>query len=129
MRPDFAEDPRFTFGWRDMTDDLTPREHEWRSYRRDGEETARLLLVRNYPSHTGDRTVPAVLIADVEVREDLQRTGDHIGTALVDALVADYRDWEIYLGPTERSKGFWNRFGWPKCDCDDCDLIVRRPAS
>lgn len=43
----------------------------------------------------------------------------------------DYRDWKIYIGPTPRSKPFWDRFGWRMCDCDACDgrdLIVRRPA-
>lgn len=131
-RPDFADDPRFTvFRWREMTDDLSPNENEWRSYRRDDEEIARLRLVRNYPSHSGDRAVPALLISNVEVRADLRGSEDHIGTALVDALAADYRDWEIYLGPAMGSEGFWNRFGWPMCDCQDCDghdLIVRRPA-
>lgn len=130
-RPDFAEDPRFNaYQWRDMTDDLTPAQNEWRSYRRDDDEVARLLLVLNFSSHTGDRAASAILISNVEVREDLQHI-NYIGTDLIDALAAEYRDSEIYLGPTRTSKPFWKRFGWPMCDCEACgcrDLIVRRPA-
>lgn len=130
-RPAFAEDPGFTAQWWGQNADFTPPDYEWRSYRRDDEEIARALLSLKFPSHTGDPSVPALLIWNFEVRQDLQRTEEHVGTALVDALAAEYRDWEIYIGPTPRSKPFWDRFRWPMCDCEDCDgrgLIVRRPA-
>lgn len=130
-RPAFADDPRFTAQWWGQNGDFTPPDYEWRSYRRDDEEIARALLSLRFPSHTGDRSVPALLIWNFEVRQDMQRTGEHVGTALVDALAAEYRDWEIYIGPTPHSKPFWDRFGWPMCDCEDCDgrdFIVRRPV-
>lgn len=130
-RPDFAEDPRFTFPWHWWTDDLTSSESEWRSYSRDDEEVARLLLVRNFRSYTAGRPVPAVLISDLEVPTGLRRTGQYIGTSLVKELVEEFRGWEIYVGPTASSMWFWDGFGWPMCDCEVCDgrdLIVRRPA-
>ncbi|MBT1669649.1 hypothetical protein KK092_09670 [Curtobacterium flaccumfaciens pv. flaccumfaciens] len=131
QRPDFAEDPRFTFPWRWWTDDLTSSENEWRSYSRDDEEIARLLLVRNFRSHTTGRSAPAVLISNLEVPQGLRETGRYIGTSLVNELVEEFRGWEIYIGPTSSSTWFWKRFRWPMCDCEACDgqdLIVRRPA-
>lgn len=130
-RPNYDDDDRFNAEWWGEHGNFTPPDYQWRSYRRDGQEIARALLVLRFTSHTPDHAGPALLIWNFEVRRDLQRTGEHIGTELVQALAAEYPDREIYSGPTPQSMPFWKRFGWPMCDCEDCfgrNLVVRRPA-
>lgn len=128
-RPDFGSDDGFTASWWGEHADFGPPDHQWRSYSQNGEQVARLLLSLRFSSHTSP-PAPAVMVWNFEVRQDLQRNGEHIGTTIVDELVAEYRDQEIYIGPTPDSIGFWKRFRWPMCDCDYCggrDFIVRRP--
>jgi hypothetical protein len=128
-QPDFDVDEGFTVSWWGENTDFSPPDYQWRSYSRDGQEVARLLLSLRFPSHSVP-AVPAVLIWNFEVHRGLQRSGAHIGSRIVVELTAEYRTQEIYIGPTPESVGFWRRFGWPMCDCDDCggrDFILRRP--
>ena len=88
-----------------------------------------MLLSLRFPSHS-DPSAPAVMVWNFEVREDLQASGEHIGTAIVDQLVAEYSEREIYIGPIAGSVGFWERFRWPMCNCEECNgrnFIVRLP--
>ncbi len=128
-RPDYADDRRFTRTWW-ANGGLGPPDHQWRSYIQRGEEVARLLLHLRYPAHSSRTNSPAVMVWSFEVREDLRCNGTHLGTAIIQQLASEYRDREIYVGPTQQSASFWARFGWPMCNCTECDgrdLIVRRP--
>ncbi len=75
-RPDYPTDDRFTAHWWGESGDFTPPDYEWRSYRRGDEEIARALLVLTFSSHTAHRSVPALLVWNFEVRQDLQRNGN-----------------------------------------------------
>lgn len=128
-RPDFGSDDGFTASWWGEHADFGPPDHQWRSYSQNGEQVARLLLSLRFPSHS-NLPVPAVMVWNFEVRQDLQRNGAHIGSTIVAELAAEYQDLEIYIGPTSDSIDFWKQFRWPMCDCDECndhDFIVRRP--
>jgi hypothetical protein len=128
-RPDFGSDDGFTASWWGEDADFGPPDHQWRSYVRNGEEVARMLLSMRFLSHS-DPSASALMVWNFEVREGLQCSGEHIGTTIVEQLVSEYGDREIYIGPTPESVGFWERFRWPMCDCDECDgrnFIVRRP--
>lgn len=128
-RPDFNDDDGFTASWWGENADLGPPDHQWRSYTWNGEEVARLLLSLRYSSHWNP-TVPALMVWSFEVRRDLQRREAHVGTRIIEALVAEYRGREIYVGPTPDSIGFWQQFDWSMCDCEECggrDFIIRRP--
>lgn len=90
-----------------------------------------MLFVLGYASHSRSAPSAAVMIWNFEVREDLRCSGDHIGTRIVQQFVDEYGDQEIYIGPTPASHSFWERFGWPLCDCDQCwgpDYFVRPPS-
>lgn len=128
-RPDFGLHNGFTASWWGENAGFGPPDHQWRTYSQNGEEIARLLLSLRFTSHSLPAD-PAVMIWNFEVRGDLQRNGEHIGTRIVDELVAEYGNREIYIGPTSDSIGFWEQFRWPMCDCDECngrDFILRRP--
>ena len=128
-RPDFVDDDRYTAAWWGNSASVGPPAYQWRSYIRLGEEVARILLGLRFDAHSRHPST-ALLVSNFEVREDMRCSGTHIGTTIVNQLDAEYRDREIYIGPTSESKTFWARFGWPMCDCDQCrgrDLIVRRP--
>lgn len=125
-RPDFGFHDGFRASWWGEHSSFGPPDHEWRTYSRNGEEVARLLLSLRFTSHSVP-AVPAVMVWNFEVHRDLQRSGEHIGTRIIDELVAEYSDREIYIGPTAESIGFWERFRWPMCDCEECagrDFIV-----
>lgn len=128
LTPGFADDARFTASWWSENANLRPPSYLWRSYSAGGEEVARVLLSLGFPSHSGDASVPALLVWSFEVRDDLR--GDGFGTTIVDQLAREFPDRELYIGATAESASFWERFGWPMCDCDECDgrdFIVRRP--
>lgn len=130
--PVFADDDRFKpTGWR-RNADFGPPEYQWRSYAWRGEEVARMLISLRFFSHTSQTSVPAVMVWDFEVREDLRCSGDHIGTRIMEQFSDDFGDKEMYIGPTPKSTSFWMRFGWPMCDCTNCcgrDFIVRPPLN
>lgn len=88
-----------------------------------------MLLSLRYVSHTPRATAPAVMIWDFEVREGLRISEDRIGTRIITQLADEFSDRELYIGPAHDAVGFWERFGWPMCDCAACegrDMIVRR---
>jgi hypothetical protein len=129
-RPDFVNDDRFTAAWWGGSATGGPPTHQWRSYIQHGEEVARILLSLRFPSHSLSPAPSALMVWSFEVREDLRCNGTHIGTTIVNQLVDEYRDREIYIGPTPESRTFWARFRWPMCNCDDCrghDFIVHKP--
>lgn len=87
-----------------------------------------MLLRLLYPSHSQGLSDRALMIWNFEIRADLR--GGGIGTTIIDQLLDEHSNREIYVGPTSDSVAFWERFGWPMCDCDDCDgrdFLVRRP--
>ncbi|WP_223286322.1 UvrD-helicase domain-containing protein [Kocuria atrinae] len=130
--PVFADDDRFNPTWWRRNADFGPPEHQWRSYAWRGEEVARMLVSLRFSSHISHTSVPAVMVWDFEVREDLRCSGDHIGTRIIEQFSDDFNDKEIYIGPTPKSTSFWTRFGWPMCDCASCcgrDFIVRPPLN
>lgn len=132
LRPDFADDERFTTAWWAEDNEFSMPEHQRRKYMRNGQEVARILLSLRFPSHSPGPSASAVMIWNFEVREDLRCSETHVGTTIVNQLVGEYLDREIHIGPTPESEPFWARFGWPMCDCDRCesrDFIVRRPDS
>jgi signal transduction histidine kinase len=61
------------------------------------------------------------MIWTFEVRQDLQRNGSHIGRSIVEKLVAEHRDREIYVGSAPGAIGFWSQLDWSMCGCGDCD--------
>lgn len=130
-QPNYDDDIGFTPSmWLERSRGRT--DHQWRSYLLDGDdEVARMLLTPTYSSHTHRRATRAVLLDAIEVRADLQRSGTHIGRMVIEELVDDHRNWEIYAGPTASSALFWDeKLGWPRCDCNDCygrDFVVWRP--
>ncbi len=116
--------------WWRQNANFGPPEHQWRSYVWRGEEVARMLLALRFSSHLPHTSTPAVMVWDFEVREDLRCSGDHIGTRIVEQLVDELQDQEIYIGPTSESMSFWTRFDWQMCGCNRCwgqDFIVRLP--
>ena len=121
LRPDFVDDNRYTAAWCGQNAGFGSPAHQWRSYSRHGEEVARMLLSLYFTSHSPDSSVPALMVWNFEVREDLRRSGLHIGTTIVEELAVEYHDREIYVGPTFESVTFWARFQWPMCDCEQCD--------
>ena len=128
--PVFAEHIGFNPEWWRRDANFGPPEHQWRSYSRDGEEVARVLLSLRYPSHLPHSSDPTMMIWDFEVREGLRCNGEYLGTRIVNQLAEEFSDQEIYVGPASAAVGFWTRFGWPMCDCEACDgrdMIVRRP--
>ncbi|MDR6868585.1 hypothetical protein J2Y69_003204 [Microbacterium resistens] len=128
--PEFVDDDRFTHEWWLENGDFGPPAHQWRSYVRGGEEVARALLSLQYVSHSPATSRQAMLIWNFEIREDLRCTGEHLGTTIIEQLAEEYHDREIYIGSAPDAMGFWTKFGWPLCDCDDCrsrHMIVRCP--
>ncbi len=129
LRPNFVDDDRYTAAWWGESATVGPPTHQWRSYIQQGEEVARILLSLRFTSHSPGTSTSALMIWNFEVREDMRYNGTHIGTTIVNQLADEYRDREIYIGPTSASKAFWARFRWPMCDCDQCrgrDFIVRQ---
>ena len=130
VKLDFDADHRFTSTWWPQTTPLGPPDYQWRSYTADGEEVARMLLSLRFPSHSPRKLASAVLIWNFAVRSGLCRSSAHLGTTIVLRLVREFRNGEMYIGPTPESLTFWTRFGWPRCECERCgarDFIVRRP--
>jgi hypothetical protein len=128
--PNFAVDSRFTHEWWHENANFGPPTHQWRSYQRDDEEVARVLLSLRYMSHSPGQSSPALLIWNIEVREGLRRSGNRFGTTVVDQIADEFSEREIYVGSIPESMEFWTRFGWPMCHCDDCrgrHMMVRRP--
>lgn len=130
-QPDYDDDIRFSSSmWFERSIGRTS--HQWRSYSLDGDRgVARMLLTPTYSSHTRGRAIRAVLLDAIEVRADLQRNGAHIGRMAIEEFADEYRNWEIYAGPTASSAPFWDeKLSWPRCDCNDCcgrDFVVLRP--
>lgn len=130
-QPSYYDDTGFTPSrWREYSSGRT--DHQWRSYSLDGDDdVARMMFSPTYSSHTHRRVTRAVLLDTIEVRADLQRSGAHIGRMVIEELVDDHRNREIYAGPTESSAPFWDeKLGWPRCDCNDChgrEFVVWRP--
>ncbi|MGI5185442.1 hypothetical protein ACQEVZ_55275 [Dactylosporangium sp. CA-152071] len=130
LRPNFADDDRFNAAWWGQNAGIGPPAHQWRSYIRRGEEAARLLLSFSFRTHSLDSAERALMIWSFEVRQDLRCSGSYVGTNIINQLVDEYRDREIYIGSSPSSATFWARFGWPMCDCDECEgrgFIVHRP--
>lgn len=130
VRQSFPEDDRFTAAQWKPRPGFGRSGFQWRSYFRASEEVARVLLVHQFLSHSATPSTHALLISNFEVREDLRASGDRIGTRIVHDIVDEFRDQEIYIGPTPTSTTFWAKFRWPMCGCGVCrgrDFIVRRP--
>ncbi|APH45460.1 hypothetical protein BMW26_11235 [Microbacterium sp. 1.5R] len=103
--------------------------HQWRAYSAGGEEVARVLLSLRYDSHLRG-ALPAVMIWNFEVREDLRRRGLYLGSMIVSDLLSDHADREVYAGPASGSEGFWKRTRLQRCECARCagtDHFVYRP--
>jgi hypothetical protein len=128
--PAFVNDDRFDNNQWKGAANFGPPMYQGRSYLREGEEIARMLLCIQYPSHFQNSSMPARMLWNFEVREDLRGSQGRIGTTIVEQLIAERPNQEMYIGPTARSITFWRRFGWPMCSCPDCDgrdFVVRRP--
>lgn len=129
--PDFANDDRFTHEWWLEDGHFGPPSHQWRSYRCEDEEVARVLLSLRYVSHSPVPSPLALLIWNIEVREDLRQNGARLGTTIVDLIAEEFSDREIYVGSVPEAMDFWTTFGWPMCDCDECrgrNMMVRHPT-
>jgi hypothetical protein len=130
LRPAYIDDERFDRAQWTGPADVGPPAYQWRSYLRGGEEIARSLLCLKYPSHSLDSSKSARMLWNLEVRDDIRGSRDHLGSAIVEQLIRERPDQEMYIGPTAESITFWQRFEWPMCSCPDCDgrgFIVRRP--
>lgn len=129
-RPNFAQDDRFDARWWGDAAGPGPPDHQWRSYMAKPGEVARVLLALSFPSHSLEPLAPTVMIWALEVREDSRLSGARIGTTIVNQLVDEHAECEIYVCATPSSERFWTRFGFSMCYREQCKrrgFILSRP--